>query len=336
MPDPRRWSPVELQHLTSKAIEQFRIIRTREPRIYSEFFQEFVPVFRNLIENTLPRLAGSEIGSGSQELLAAIVSDEDARTAFRYLAAPPISDDDLKILADSTLSAAALRSDPEEAARVRDTVLSVIDPHRFPWVQAGRPPGEREREIAVVSSAVLVATQKVGTRRRGTAKSDQEQRVKELLRDIGIGEVRPRNISFLEDGPSPGQFCGESKLGDTRADLVVRLPDRRYMAIECKVSNSAVNSFKRVNHEALGKARRWIAQFGTVAVVPAAVLSGVFNPANLEAAQDGGLFLFWAHQLGELADFIHSCLPSDHPTSEAASPRSRSRRGRSTRTPRQR
>jgi len=47
----------------------------------------------------------------------------------------------------------------------------------------------------------------------------------------------------------------------------VRLPDRRYMAIECKVSNSAVSSFKRLNHEALGKARRWVDQFGRRAVV---------------------------------------------------------------------
>jgi hypothetical protein len=214
--------------------------------------------------------------------------------------------------------------------------LSVIDPHRFPWVQAGRPPSEREREIAIVSSAVLVATQKVGTRRRGTAKSDQEQRVKELLAAMNFGEVPPRNILFLEDGPSPGQFCGESKLGDTRADLVVRLPDRRYMAIECKVSNSAVNSFKRVNHEALGKARRWVAQFGTVAVVPAAVLSGVFNPANLEAAQNGGLFLFWAHRLGDLEEFIRSCRPPDQPIIESSRTHSRPSRGRSARTSRRR
>src|SRR5713101_3866221 len=90
---------------------------------------------------------------------------------------------------------------------------------------------------------------------------------------MGFSEVPSRNIPLLEDGPSPGQFCGESKLGDTRADLVVRLPDRRYMAIECKVSNSAVNSFKRVNHEALGEARRWVAQFGSVSVVCSAACS---------------------------------------------------------------
>ena len=39
-----------------------------------------------------------------------------------------------------------------------------------------------------------------------------------------------------------------------KAGTVVRLRDRRVMPIECKVSNSEVNSFKRVNHEAAGKA----------------------------------------------------------------------------------
>jgi hypothetical protein len=150
----------------------------------------------------------------------------------------------------------------------------------------------------------------VGTRRRNDAKKVQEERVKELLRSLGFREVRPRSIPLLEDGPLPEEFCGESKLGDSRADLVVRLPDRRYLAIECKVSNSAVNSFKRVNHEALGKARQWVNKFGTAGVVPAAVLSGVFNPENPAAAQIGGLYVFWAHRLADLRAFIVTCRPS--------------------------
>jgi hypothetical protein len=109
---------------------------------------------------------------------------------------------------------------------------------------------------------------------------------------------------LLDVAPAPGEFCGESQLGDTRADLVVRLCDRRVMPIECKVSNSAVNSFKRVNHEAAGKAARWLAHFGERQVVPSAVLSGVFTPTNLETAQQGRLSLFWAFRLQDLADFV--------------------------------
>ena len=78
------------------------------------------------------------------------------------------------------------------------------------------------------------------------------------------------------------------------------------MPIECKVSNSAVNSYKRVNHEAAGKARGWITAFGQRQIVPAAVIAGVFNPGNLIGAQTVGLALFWNHRLDDLAEFIRS------------------------------
>jgi hypothetical protein len=95
-------------------------------------------------------------------------------------------------------------------------------------------------------------------------------------------------------------------LGATRADLLVGLWDRRVMAIECKVSNSSVNSYKRLNHEATGKAVSWLTTFGTNGVVPVAVLSGVYNIANLVEAQSRGLTLFWAHDLDQLLDWIES------------------------------
>ncbi|MGH7115152.1 MAG: XamI family restriction endonuclease [Stellaceae bacterium] len=307
--EPRRWSTAELAELAAAATERFRAERKDEPRkIYIDFFQAFVQIFRDFVEQSLPGLSDA-LKEVDRDLLTAIFSDPQKRVAFRYLAAPPISEDDLKTLASSTLSARALRTDQEQAERVREAVLSAIDPHRFPWVEAGRSATEREREMAIFSSAVLVASQRVGTRRRSNAKQQQEEEVKAILRSIQFHEVGRRDISLLEDAPGPGEFCGESKLGPKRADLVVRLPDRRCLAIECKVSNSAVNSFKRVNHEALGKARDWLGKFGTAGVVPAAVLSGVFNTENLAEAQVNGLCLFWSHRLDDLGAFVRSCAP---------------------------
>ena len=151
-----------------------------------------------------------------------------------------------------------------------------------------------------------MAARKVETSRRSDAKTRQEESVKAKLQDIDFAEVSPREIPLLDAAPASGKFCGESKLGDTRADLVIRLYDRRAMPVECKSSNSAVNSFKRINHEALGKARAWIAAFGSRQIVPVAVISGVFNPANLETVQDEGLVLIWSHRLEDLAELIGS------------------------------
>lgn len=235
-----------------------------------------------------------------------MVRDKDRRTAFRYLAAPPISEDDLKTLAETTLSASALTQNPDQARRVRDIVLHIIDPHRFPWLGELRDPADHERDRAIVASAALVATKKVETSRRKDAKDLQESKVKDLLHGLHLTEVPPRDIPLLDLAPAPGEFCGESKLGDTRADIVVRLYDRRVMPIECKVSNSAVNSFKRINHEAAGKSAKWLRAFGDRATVPSAVLSGVFKPSNLETAQQAGLSLFWGFRPQDLADFIAS------------------------------
>ena len=94
--------------------------------------------------------------------------------------------------------------------------------------------------------------------------------------------------------------------GDRKADLVVRLYDGRLMPIECKVSNSATNSVKRLNNDAAVKAEAWLKQFGTLQTVPTAVLSGVFKRHNLVQAQEAGLTIYWAHDLQPLGDFILS------------------------------
>ena len=49
-----------------------------------------------------------------------------------------------------------------------------------------------------------------------------------------------------------------------------------------------------------------LAGFGNRQTVPGAVISGVFNPANLETAQAEGLAIIWSHRLSDLTDFIES------------------------------
>ena len=82
--------------------------------------------------------------------------------------------------------------------------------------------------------------------------------------------------------------------------------DRRIMPIECKVSNSSTNSVKRLNNDAAVKATIWNHDFGTLNVVPVAVLGGVFNLNNLLQAQERGLTIFWAHRLIDLTNWIES------------------------------
>ena len=303
MTDPRRWTTAELASDVEEAKAVFRDKRFREPHeVYSRFLTTFLPVFADIID-LLPSLARDRLDPAT---LSNIVREDNELTALRYLTAPPISEDDLKTLAETTLSSAILRTDLERARRVRDVIFKILDSHRFPWISENRKPTEHERMQAIVASAVLVAAQKVVTSRRSDARNEQEEAVKTLLRHIGFTEVNARDIPIIDLAPNPLEFCSESKLGGTRADIVVRLHDYRLMPIECKVSNSAVNSFKRINHEAVGKARSWITGFGNRHVVPLAVIGGVFNVANLEEAQDEGLAIIWSHRLEDLAVFVET------------------------------
>lgn len=299
---PKRWSLAELERDAAEAREAFRAERMDEPLDqYIAFFNAFVPVFRTVLEN-VQNLARDE--SNAAATLADIVADQDAKTALRYLAAPPISEDDLKTLADTNLSAVAISKDQPAARRVRETLLHVIDPKRFPWLAQGRNAKAKELHAAIIASAALVAAQRVQTQRRSEAKNRQEAAVRDLLLEMGLTEAPARDITLLTDAPAPGTFSRESRLGTTKADVLVGLFDRRVLAVECKASKSAVNSYKRVNHEAAGKAAKWLTAFGDQQVIPAAVLSGVMKAHNLKTAQSQRLYLFWSHRLDDLRAFV--------------------------------
>lgn len=88
---------------------------------------------------------------------------------------------------------------------------------------------------------------------------------------------------------------------------LTNLPDQQSLRTDTKdIAAIVINSYKRVNHEAAGKAAKWLRWFGERATVPAAVLSGVFKPSNLETAQRAGLAIFWSHRLQDLADYIEA------------------------------
>lgn len=234
-----------------------------------------------------------------------LLSEGHLLHAFRYLAAPPISQDDLKVLADAkSLTKATLKKSPELVDRLTSVVRQVLDRRRFSWVTEGREPTEAERYAAVVASAALMAASRTQTKRRNVGKEQQESRVKAALLELGFKEVPSRRILNISLAPDVGEFCGESMLGTRKGDIIVRLWDQRIMPIECKVSNSATNSVKRLNNDAAVKAVSWREDFGRRQVVPAAMLSGVYKIHNLIEAQDRGLTIFWAHDLNALVSWI--------------------------------
>lgn len=301
MASPPVWSSEELENARREATEIFRKARLEEPlEAYLEAFDEYQGIVEDLLETTVDL---TQLDDNALDVL----TDENLLEAFRYLPGPPVSADDLKVLAEATtLNRNRLKQDADLIRRIVHVVLVGLDRRRFVWVSENREPTEAERGAAVLASAALMATQRVGTDRRSSGKRAQEQRVEDTLLRKGFNKVPSRRIRTLADAPSLGQFCGESRLGTRKGDFIVRLWDQRVMPIECKVSNSATNSVKRLNNDTAVKAVSWCRDFGETQVVPAAVLSGVYKLHNLEDAQNRGLALFWAHDVDAWIDFIES------------------------------
>ena len=300
MIDNPRWNTNDLDTQRQRAIDLFRAERLEEP---IERYCASLDEKREVVEELL-KLTG-DLHNTDRAVLSDILADKSKFDAFRYLSGPPIPEDDLRTLAKAeSLAPSKIRNDPALAARIADVIVTCLDKRRFPWIEQGRPPNKRERNAAVLASACLMAYQDIQTWRRNQAKTAQEERVAGTLRDLGLQEVPPRKVETLGNAPGPGEFCGESIVGTRKADFVIGLWDRRKMLVECKVSNSELNSVKRLNNDAAVKAKSWTTDFGRNNVVPSAVLSGVYNLANLVEAQDRGLSLFWAHDLDQFTDWI--------------------------------
>ena len=296
------WSREQLEEDIERATANFRRERLEEPLdAYLDAFAEYESCYEKLLGASADL---NEIDDHAMEVLV----DANLLEAFRFAARPPLSEDDLKTLSEAVLTPTRLRGDPEMVRRIVAVVKIALDRRRFPWIVESRSPTQEERSAAIVASAALMATRRVGTARRTEGKEAQERLVVDSLSAAGLRRVDPRKIATLNLAPGPGEFCRESLLGSRKADVVVRLWDHRILPIECKVSNSALNSIKRVKNDAAMKAEIWLKDFGTRNIVPAAVLSGVYNLPHLIDAQERGLTLFWAHDLGALVSWIEQTL----------------------------
>ena len=297
-----KWNKQQLTADAAAARSIFRKERLEEPLAkWTKAFDAYSANFARL----LGEHGGSDPDTITPERVAAIFADE-LGDELRYLAGPPISADDLKVLAETSLAPGRLAKDAEAAKRVIDTIRQAIDPVRFPWIHEHRKPNAAETAAAILASAAMLTKQRVQTDRANESKGAQEAAVKAFLLGMQFKDVPPRDIGTLAAAPASGEFCGESYVGTRKADVVVRLHDGRLMPLECKVSNSSTNSVKRLNNDAAAKASTWTREFGTIQVVPAAMLSGVFKIHNLEQAQDANLTIFWAHRLDAMREFIEA------------------------------
>lgn len=297
---PRIWQRVELEYDARLSKELFKESRANEPtRAYPDFYEDSFKRVEEVLNAT------GNLTNLSRTMSA--VLREGYFDVVRYLTAPPISEDDMLTLTQLRTKSARKLSQGDNPGKVYAVIERSLDGKRFPWIGERRDATEGERQLALLSTSTLLASQLIQTKRRNLAKTIQEGSVKRYLRDVlEYQEVDRRQIETAFDAPRARQYCPETKVAGKKADVVIGLGDGRFMCLECKVSNSSTNSYKRLNHETVEKVVHWYSSFGSNGVVCAALLSGVFSINNLEAAQSQGASLFWSHNLAPLGQFVNS------------------------------
>lgn len=192
----------------------------------------------------------------------------------------------------------------DQAERITLLLAAARDKARLPWLDAtpSARPDKAARPAAVVATGTLWASQRMATKRRTEDSDHQEVAVKEFLASVGFTEVPTKPITAPDD-LDRGQFCAESEVAGTKADISVRPNNGRLLLVECKVSGSSVNSVKRLNHEVGDKAATWARAFGNQRH-SMAVLAGVFRLKNLVDAQDKNIAIVWERDLAPLGEFL--------------------------------
>jgi XamI restriction endonuclease len=235
-----------------------------------------------------PRLAEIFSEPVNPELIASLLKDDDLLTALRYLCAPPISKDDLETLVGESLAWTQVEKSHDRARAIRDVIVAVLDPKRFPWISERRSPSKSEVDKAILAPTVVASSQRVQTIRRGDERTMLQGAVEKILLEVGFQKSKSSHSikNLRSDAPAPNEYMTEVLVGEHNADLVVGLRDYRVLAIECKGSNSEINSRKRINKEVAQDARDWIERFGSDNLVPAAAIQGVFSPRYVFQAQE--------------------------------------------------
>lgn len=283
-PMPRLYDEGELCAMAARLTAEFVEERRRSEEALAAFYHDAFVKALESVDAVLDRTGDlTRLREDGARLLA-----EGMLPTLRNMDRPTVSEDD------------------EAAAAALEYLDRNLNKDLFPWLGRGVRPSAEQRHAARVAVAALMAEQRTKTEMRGASSKVQEGAVRQALVDgCGMALTDGPSFNLVSEGPRPGEvFRRETRVAGTKADVVLGLFDGRIMCLECKVSNSEVNSYKRLNHEVIDKVAKWTGEFGRQCV-PGAVLKGCFKASNLVSAQGEGAFLFWSSSLDSLVDFVN-------------------------------
>jgi XamI restriction endonuclease len=244
-----------------------------------------------------------------RDIPAALMSSGEHLLALRQVLAPPISQDQFKLICNDYSKNIENKCKPfskKAAENIAKTIIERLDKGVAGWHSRGQRPGRRELETFLRVSATLIGLQKLSTARRKRLASEQEYAVILMLENEGWSKLPSRLIDSRAAVP-PRHFMHKTRFATAtttpqEVDIACGLKDSYVLAMECKVTNDETNSVKRVN-DILKKAAAWRTHWGSF-VFTAALLQGVIAPKDIQRLSDAGVVVFWSHEIGEFRDWL--------------------------------
>lgn len=227
---------------------------------------------------------------------------------LRRILAAPISQDQFKFICP-TYSKGAENSGrplkPGAARQAADVFNEWRDRSITRWVGRNRPPSRRELERLIGAVSPLIAAQLVTTVRRNRLSAAQELAVTQLL--DAMGWTRQPALALDQRGQLAARHYAHktkfaTRSGANEVDIACGLGETFVLAMECKVTNDATNSIKRIN-DVLNKAKAWEQRWGDY-VQTGAMLQGVIPKVQIKKLLDADVSIFWSHRLDEFQSWL--------------------------------
>jgi hypothetical protein len=230
---------------------------------------------------------------------------------YRHLLAPPISQDQFKLLCPEWPKSSEKKNSSlatSRAAAVAATFATWRSRRLSPWLDRGTAPTRKELAGTLGSVAPLIASQRVATARRHRLSVAQEQAVITLLDER---EWQRLEIPLItQNGQLPlNHYLHKTRFAsgpneNQEVDVACGLGNTVVLALECKVTNDVTNSVKRIN-DVLKKASAWKSHWGSF-VRPAALLQGVIKFGDVKRLLDSDVEVFGAHRLDLFGEWLDS------------------------------
>lgn len=245
----------------------------------------------------------------------ALIADGSHMLVFRHIAAPPVSQDQFALMCPAWRKGTEKPVEPGRKKRAMPRPQAEAAAAAFmlrrsrpltPWIDSCRQPLKREVLRLLWSVAPSIANQQLVTLQRTKAANAQESAVTALLSAKGWTRMPSSQLDTRASLPAK-HYMHKTRYATGTAspqevDIAIGLGKTVVLAMECKVSNDATNSVKRIN-DVLKKASAWKEHWGNF-VKTAALLQGVIAPKEIERLLDADVEVFWSHDLASFSDWI--------------------------------